>query len=963
MSPDSEEPTVNLPSSDDGNGGKKVPETPAFDEEVDDTIVVGGGAPDDGDQLTVVTDVEGDETLAADGDTAAPPSHAAAADPEPGTEAVASHVFANRFEVIALLGEGGMGRVYQVRDRQIEGREVALKVLRPRYSRNARFRDLFFQEIRAAQKFVSEQVNQVRDTGQMDDGRLFLTMDMVIGEDLHALMKREKSLNTRHALEIVRQMLLALQSGHEQGFVHRDVKPPNVMLASQVSKTDDNPYGVGVRLLDFGIAALAAEVGERKVAGTLKYMSPEQANGQRLDARSDLFSVGIVLYEMLSGTRPFEGATLQEISTSLAETQVAPMIKSLDHLKPAVQKILRKALEKDREKRYQSAGEFIEAIESSKAYRVPTGVPGWVGGLLVLSMVAAAGEGAVIYMNQQELRRNSDNVASLNEEHRVEMEKTRSDYDGRLEDKDEHYEGLLADKAKQISKLTSDLLAAGDSEVASQSKQGDLDEMMRELTDATKQIDILRQEIIIERDARLSAEDARLSAEKERNTLRTKVDNLEINALPDAKAAGNFDRMMRAVASGYWEQVVKVQQQGDSDGVYKDLGMGGNEQLAVFGNAAAKLVEYSTEFDGSGKRNKDHLTDALDLANEAFESIGEFANAADGWLSFEEEEGKTPPDRVGLYTNAIEMLKAAVQSRIAEHDQAIASSAESVLTGGPNQLPAVVIAIGEDLDWAGFDPFFGGLVSMLETSEKDGKIDVETLRKFDLLEGWGKHLTGQDCSVPEQYADTIRWFYYAKKWYVDVDEDALPSKPGLENLIQNGSSPKSDWRSVLALQIELSELPGRIVNHSRYYREEKRGKVAWMEELISVDSGSDGDSKRYSWEAERISWDPQRRNPLEVSFTYQNEELSGPGNIQWLDLRDPNAQIVWWIAPGHVQTGNFLNFPTESEVKEFTSRYAAPGLPCLVVVDRNRVERWYSPELGLVFERTRIPSTRELFFR
>ncbi|MFT7665288.1 MAG: hypothetical protein ACI87A_003524, partial [Planctomycetota bacterium] len=231
MSSESDDQTINLPEKgpDDshpkGKGAESQDST--SDIEIEPTLVA-----EPSDQVTLVTPgggappgpvPTGDDMSAGDDEATLVPDDATTASPIKGgtgtgaPAAGAAHVFANRFEVVALLGEGGMGRVYQVRDRQIEGREVALKVLRPKFSRNSTFRNLFFQEIQAAQKFVSEQVNQVRDTGQMEDGRLFLTMDLVSGESLRDSMKREGQMNTRHALEVTRQLLLALQSGHEQG--------------------------------------------------------------------------------------------------------------------------------------------------------------------------------------------------------------------------------------------------------------------------------------------------------------------------------------------------------------------------------------------------------------------------------------------------------------------------------------------------------------------------------------------------------------------------------------------------------------------------------------------------------------------------------------------------------------------------------------------------------------------------
>jgi serine/threonine protein kinase len=288
---------------------------------------------------------------------------------EPQTRIVApATVFGHRFEVVKQIGRGGMGEVFLVRDRQIESREVALKLVRSKYSRDARYRELFFQEIRSSQGFVSEHVVQVRDVGQLEDGQLFLTMDYVKGESLSRLLRREKVIQPRHALEITRQVLLGLSSGHERGLIHRDVKPSNIMLEGRAAKTESNPFGVKVGLLDFGLAALTEHVKEGRQPGTPQYMSPEQASGQRLDARSDLFAVGVLLYEMVSGQRPFEGATEDEITQSVIDTNLVPLIDSLDGVDKGLKRILRKALQKEREKRFPSAAEFISAIEKNNAF-------------------------------------------------------------------------------------------------------------------------------------------------------------------------------------------------------------------------------------------------------------------------------------------------------------------------------------------------------------------------------------------------------------------------------------------------------------------------------------------------------------------------------------------------------------------------------------------------------------------
>ncbi len=952
MSPDSEEPTINLPNNDDGDQGRKDPETPPGEGEEFEATVVS----EVGEDMTVVTDAEEDATMGPDGETAPPPVRATA--PPSTTEATAggaSHVFANRFEVVALLGEGGMGRVYKVRDRQIEGREVALKVLRPRYSRNARFRDLFFQEIRAAQKFVSEQVNQVRDTGQMEDGRLFLTMDLVSGEDLRALMKREKSLNTRHALEIIRQMLLALQSGHEQGFVHRDVKPPNVMLATQVSKTDENPYGVGVRLLDFGIAALAAEVGEGTVAGTPMYMSPEQATGQRLDARSDLFSVGIVLYEMLSGARPFEGATLQEISTSLVETQVAPMIKGLDHLKPAVQKILRKALEKDRDKRYQSAGEFIDAIESSKAYRVETGAPGWVSGLLVLSLLAAAGEGGIIYMNGQELDRLNEDLRVAGDTKNDALLAAETKYRGEVGETKIAHDAIVAGLNEELRNLRTQVTNQGFEEQTDNLAESEFEQMKRDLEAAIADAAEAKAERAL-----LASSNAKLL--EDYRALEQQVDSNDMQQRAEPQAIKGFDQFLGYIDNGHWTVGAEFLSRRISENIYVRDGLSGGDELQVLADAAKFLGEYLDELEAGGEPRRKLLSQAESRASLAESQTGQFETSAKVWLTFKLEGEVSDPARLASWVQAIEKIKAKIALTFEEHNSRSAADAKLLTDGKADQDPSPVIASGEEIGWDDFDVFFGKLVAWIETAERDGSLDLEALKGISTLDEWGAYIVSSQSQVPDQYADVIRWFYYAKKWYVDNDASLIG--PGLDEVAQSGSTPKSDWRAVLALQIELGGLPDVMGKYAQWYRQENRGgKILWVQDRVKDRPEDVSGTGKVRWSVDRFTYDPKSKPSQNVEFEFQKGVLYGPGNVQLVELFNPDAKVAWWEAPADVTTQNFLQFPSEDELAQFSSSYPAPGLPCLVFVDKNRVERWFSPELGIVFEHSEDRYTRELFCR
>jgi serine/threonine-protein kinase len=215
-------------------------------------------------------------------------------------------VFAGRYEILGTLGKGGMGTVYRAVDRE-RGDEVAVKVLLPAaFDEGTTVSVTLKQEILLARKITHRNVVRTHDLGEAD-GLRFLTMEYVPGLTLRAILDKKGAFALAPGLQIAMQLCRGLAAVHEAGIIHRDIKPPNIMVL---------PNGV-VKLMDFGIARAAegadpATQGGQAV-GTPCYMSPEQTIGGELDARSDIYSVGVVLYEMFSGTRPIGGSDPGEI--------------------------------------------------------------------------------------------------------------------------------------------------------------------------------------------------------------------------------------------------------------------------------------------------------------------------------------------------------------------------------------------------------------------------------------------------------------------------------------------------------------------------------------------------------------------------------------------------------------------------------------------------------------------------
>ncbi|MEO6325107.1 MAG: protein kinase, partial [Thermoanaerobaculia bacterium] len=224
----------------------------------------------------------------------------------PGQGPVLGQLFSNRYEVLSTLGKGGMGAVYRALDRELD-EEVALKVLTPEaFEEGTLAVQTLKQEIRLARKITHPNVVRTHDLGE-SEGTRFLTMEYVPGTTLREVVDRKGSLALAPGLQIAKQLCRGLAAVHEAGIIHRDIKPHNIMVL---------PNGV-VKLMDFGIARVADSdevvTPGGQTVGTPYYMSPEQARGENLDVRSDLYSVGVVLYEIFTGVRPIEGKTSLDV--------------------------------------------------------------------------------------------------------------------------------------------------------------------------------------------------------------------------------------------------------------------------------------------------------------------------------------------------------------------------------------------------------------------------------------------------------------------------------------------------------------------------------------------------------------------------------------------------------------------------------------------------------------------------
>jgi len=264
-------------------------------------------------------------------------------------------LFAGRYLIVEELGHGAMGRVFKAKDQKL-GLTVALKILRPEYSANAAAADRFRQETLLARSLVQENVIRIFDLGE-SEGLTFISMEFVPGQSLGQLIRASGMLTEETAVSIACQIVSALAEAHGHGIVHRDLKPQNILVDAEGK----------VHVADFGLAKSleTADIEQTgAIVGTPPYLSPEQARGERADPRSDLYALGVIMYEMLTGRRPFQSDTTAGYIDKHIHEKPAPPSRWNSHLPPYLDKITLRCLEKDPAKRFQSAAETMTALST-----------------------------------------------------------------------------------------------------------------------------------------------------------------------------------------------------------------------------------------------------------------------------------------------------------------------------------------------------------------------------------------------------------------------------------------------------------------------------------------------------------------------------------------------------------------------------------------------------------------------
>ena len=312
-----------------------------------------------------------------------------------------------RYELREIVGEGAMARVYKAYDPEID-RTLAVKLLKSQLADDDQYRSRFLREARAAGVLSHPNIVTIFDVG-VDGKKPYIAMELIDGLTLGDLLRMDRQLSVKEIVEVGIQLSRALDYAHRKGIIHRDIKPGNIMLVNETN---------AVKVADFGICRIDDPEGTEQaqqtqmgdVLGTPNYMSPEQVLGQKVDSRSDLFSVGVVMYKLLTNSLPFEGDSVISVAYKIAKSEAPPVQSLRPDIPLTLRRIIERSLKKQPEKRFQTGEEFAQALigvarelneeESRKGTgHIPLGIR-WALMMVALVAVTMTGTAAVLYNRQ-----------------------------------------------------------------------------------------------------------------------------------------------------------------------------------------------------------------------------------------------------------------------------------------------------------------------------------------------------------------------------------------------------------------------------------------------------------------------------------------------------------------------------------------------------------------------------------
>jgi serine/threonine-protein kinase len=285
-------------------------------------------------------------------------------------------IIEKKYRIVRLLGEGGMGAVFEGENVRIK-RRVAIKVLHSAIASDPAVARRFQQEAQAAGHIGNEHIIEVLDLGELPNGDHFMVMEYLDGEPLSGRIKRLGRLSPEQAVPLFKQILAGLGAAHDAGILHRDLKPDNIFILNEKGGQQDF-----VKIIDFGISKFQPLAGELKmtrtgtIMGTPYYMSPEQASGAReMNVQSDIYAIGVILYEALSGAVPFDAPTFNQLMFRIVLSEAAPIEGVVPDINPAFATIVKKAMAREQAHRFASCHEFRAALEAWSKQGVGVNVP------------------------------------------------------------------------------------------------------------------------------------------------------------------------------------------------------------------------------------------------------------------------------------------------------------------------------------------------------------------------------------------------------------------------------------------------------------------------------------------------------------------------------------------------------------------------------------------------------------
>ncbi|MCY3003932.1 MAG: protein kinase, partial [Planctomycetota bacterium] len=699
-------------------------------------------------------------------------------------------------------------------------------------------------------------------------------------------------------------------------------------------------------------------------AGTVMYMSPEQANGERLDPRSDLFAVGVVLFEMLSGRRPFEGNTTQTLVDSVMSTNLGERLADVPNLSKPLRQLLERSLQKDRNRRFQSAAEFITAIEKSSAYKLPVHVPAWTWGVIAGAVGIAGFAGFKASSAAGEVKSLEKELAGVDSRLVEATTKAREEASSARQREVDEW------KAKHASELSARQAA----ELAASTALAEKNSADKTLKEKQNEVENLAGQLNAERQAKNLVETAKQTQEQriqelEKTVAQLKETNSEIErtSKPEARLARSFDELAKVVESGFGESAQRLI---ESDENVKALAA--DVLLADFLRAlvqATALVEtHKRSVDSGGKPHLGALLEAETALVKASERLVAMEANPGTWAKFQ-FSGQAARERLAEGRRLVSDLTTKIDAQQAASMRDVQASWTALQAKSPIADSA---AYFEHLEHYGSPEQLTESVQRLRAelvaqAQEGDTLKPAVLTKATALPEWIRRIDAAGLASSSVTSD-VRLFEFARRWYDDdFTNDAFDwTKVQLER----ATAPTSDWRQVLRLQHALAQpnsaYPTKKSGRAVLREVDSSGRVSWIESLDATPEG-DGATKG-SWRIKLQTFSAEGRKDQsghELRMRRVDYSVQSDDGVQvYLDLRARSTSQRVEPLPTLASVDVPAAVLASQELRTFRSAWeeAPLGLCLLVVTDNGQRKRWFSPEFGLVREELAGTLTRDLVY-